>query len=138
MDINQKLFLPSLQMFLPKLMDKLGVCEGREEGSIGDGVLAIEAGSCFHQKNDGSRCGMFVVKMVEFLMIGHNVRDMDDHKIAAYRKKMTTELLAYFAMLELWTEFPLKAVVVQLWFSDYYASIIDKFGYISLFVVVLS
>ncbi|VFQ59848.1 unnamed protein product [Cuscuta campestris] len=96
-DSKRKLqqFMPSLQMFLPKLMDKLGVYEGREEGPIGDGVLAIEGGSCCPQQNDGSSCGMFVVKMAEFLMMGRDVRDMGDDEIAAYRKKMTTELLAY-------------------------------------------
>ncbi|VFQ95967.1 unnamed protein product [Cuscuta campestris] len=88
-------FMPSLQMFLPKLMDKLGVYEGREEGPIGDGVLAIEGGSCCPEQNDGSSCGKFVVKMAEFLMMGRDVRDMGDDEIAAYRKKMTTELLAY-------------------------------------------
>ncbi|VFQ90219.1 unnamed protein product [Cuscuta campestris] len=96
-DSKRKLqqFMPSLQMFLPRLMDKLGVYEGREEGLIGDGVLAIEGGPCCPQQNDGSSCGMFVVKMAEFLMMGRDVRDMDDDEIAAYRKKMTTELLAY-------------------------------------------
>ncbi|VFQ70636.1 unnamed protein product [Cuscuta campestris] len=96
-DSKKKLqqFMTSLQMFLPKLMDKLGVYEGWEEGPIGDGVLAIEGGSCCPQQNDGSSCGMFVVKMAEFLMMGRDVRDMDDAEVAAYRKKMTTELLAY-------------------------------------------
>ncbi|VFQ65620.1 unnamed protein product [Cuscuta campestris] len=96
-DSKRKLqqFMPSLQMFLPKMMDKLGVYEGQEEGLIGDGVLAIEGGSCCPQQNDGSSCGMFVVKMTEFLMMGRDVRDMGDDEIAAYRKKMTTELLAY-------------------------------------------
>ncbi|VFQ61845.1 unnamed protein product [Cuscuta campestris] len=82
----------------PKLMDKLGVYEGREEGPIGDSVLAIEGGSCCPQQNDGSSCGMFVVKIAEFLMMGHDVQDMNDTEIAAYRKKMTTELLAYSAL----------------------------------------
>ncbi|VFR01846.1 unnamed protein product [Cuscuta campestris] len=45
-----------------------------------------------------SSCGMFVVKMAEFLMMGCDVGDMDDHKIAAYTKKMTVELLAYSAV----------------------------------------
>ncbi|VFQ78646.1 unnamed protein product [Cuscuta campestris] len=45
-----------------------------------------------------SSCGMFVVKMAEFLMMGCDVGDMDDHEIAAYRKKMTVELFAYSAM----------------------------------------
>ncbi|VFQ78996.1 unnamed protein product [Cuscuta campestris] len=99
-DSNRKLqpFLPCLQMFLPKIMDKLGVYDGREEGPLGDEVLAVEAGSCCPQQADGSSCGMFVVKMAEFLMMGCDVGDMDDHKIAAYRKKMTVELLAYSAV----------------------------------------
>ncbi|VFQ76164.1 unnamed protein product [Cuscuta campestris] len=45
-----------------------------------------------------SSCGMFMVKMAEFLMMGCDVGDMDDHEIAAYRKKMTVELLAYSAV----------------------------------------
>ncbi|VFQ99217.1 unnamed protein product [Cuscuta campestris] len=91
-DSKRKLhpFLPCLQMFLPKIMDKLGVYDGREEGPVGDDVLAVEVGS--------SSCGMFVVKMAEFLMMGCDAGDMDDHEIAEYRKKMTVELLAYSAV----------------------------------------
>lgn len=91
-------FLPCLQMFLPKIMDKLGVYDGREEGPMGDDALAVEAGSCCPKQNDGSSCGMFVVKMAELLMMGCDVGDMDDHEIVAYRKKMTAELLAYSAV----------------------------------------
>ncbi|VFQ69363.1 unnamed protein product [Cuscuta campestris] len=91
-------FLPCLQMFLPKIMDRLGVYDGREEGPVGDDVLAVEAGACYPQQNDMSSCGMFVVKMAEFLMMGCDVGDMDDHEIAEYRKKMTVELLAYSAV----------------------------------------
>ncbi|VFQ73448.1 unnamed protein product [Cuscuta campestris] len=91
----QRTYDSSLQIFLPKLMDKLGVYEGREKGLICDGVLAIEGGSCCPQQNDRSSCGMFVVKMAEFLMMGRDVRDMGDDETAAYQKKMTTELLAY-------------------------------------------
>ncbi|VFR02989.1 unnamed protein product [Cuscuta campestris] len=99
-DSKRKLkpFLPCLQMFLPKIMDKLGVYDGREEGPVGDDVIAVEDGSCCPQQNDGSSCGMFVVKMAEFLMMGCDVGDMDDHEIAEYRKKMTVELLAYCAV----------------------------------------
>ncbi|VFQ86798.1 unnamed protein product [Cuscuta campestris] len=39
-----------------------------------------------------------LLKMAEFLMMGCDVGDMDEHEIVAYRKKMTVELLAYPAV----------------------------------------
>ncbi|VFQ98014.1 unnamed protein product [Cuscuta campestris] len=94
-DSKRKLhsFLPCLQMFLPKIMDKLGLYDGWEEGPVGDDVLAVEAGPCCPQQNDGSSCGMFVVKMAELLMMSNKKkkRKLQLHGSMLRKKKKEQE-----------------------------------------------
>ncbi|CAH9102287.1 unnamed protein product [Cuscuta epithymum] len=92
-------YLPSMQMYLPRLMDKLGVYNERTEGPIRDDFLQIHMVKECPQQNDSDSCGMFVLKMAEYLMMGKDVEYVRPEDINAYRSKMTTELLTYFGVI---------------------------------------
>ncbi|CAH9107280.1 unnamed protein product [Cuscuta europaea] len=83
---------------LSRLMDKLGVYNERSEGPMGDDFLQIHMVKECPQQNDSDSCGMFVMKMTEYLLMSKDVEYVRPEDINSYRIKMTTELLAHFGV----------------------------------------
>lgn len=95
---NIQTHLPCLQTFLPKIMDRLGVYGDKLDQELGKTALRVEGVPNCPQQVDGSSCGIFVVKVAEYLMMGKDVGGIDAVKINDYRRKMTVELMKYASL----------------------------------------
>ncbi|CAH9088411.1 unnamed protein product, partial [Cuscuta epithymum] len=90
-----RVFIPCLENFLPKVMERLGVYDKRPEAHIGKGKIRIEMVRNCPQQEDGGNCGMFIIKFAQFLMMGREVTEVSNQDMEMYRHKMMTELLMY-------------------------------------------
>ncbi|CAH9099549.1 unnamed protein product [Cuscuta epithymum] len=88
-------FLPCLETFLPRVMERLGVYDKRPNAQIGKGKIRVDIVRNCPQQDDGGNCGVFIIKFAEFLMMDKDVSEVSKQDIEMYRQKMTTELLMY-------------------------------------------
>ncbi|CAH9113333.1 unnamed protein product [Cuscuta epithymum] len=65
------------------------------EETMGDRKLEVEGVPECPQQNDGGNCGMYVLKIAEFLIMGMDINEIDGDDMTMYREKMTTELILY-------------------------------------------
>ncbi|CAH9088673.1 unnamed protein product [Cuscuta epithymum] len=88
-------FIPCIKVLLPKIMDYYNVHANSGEEPMGGKELQIEAvESCPQQTNAGD-CGMFVLKIAEFLIMDMELDGIDADEMPMFRQKMATELVMY-------------------------------------------
>ncbi|CAH9057545.1 unnamed protein product [Cuscuta europaea] len=88
-------FVESIQWLLPKVMDVHGVYDEIGYERMGNEVLELEPAEDCPQQEDGGNCGMYVLKIAEFLMMGLDIKEIKSKDIAMYRQKMAIELVLY-------------------------------------------
>ncbi|VFQ69775.1 unnamed protein product [Cuscuta campestris] len=84
-----------IKCLLPKLMDLCDVYINHPTGPMGDNKLHLKAVDFCPQQTDAGNCGMFVLKIVEYLMMDMDIKDIRTDDMAAYRMKMATELVRF-------------------------------------------
>lgn len=77
-------FLPSLQVFLPVLMDKLGVYKDITDSEESHAAFQVEPILNCPQKRDGPSSGIFVIKMAELLMMGREVIEIEPGQVNTF------------------------------------------------------
>ncbi|VFQ71677.1 unnamed protein product [Cuscuta campestris] len=84
-----------IKCLLPKLMDLCDVYINHPTGPMGDNKLDLKAADFCPKQIDAGSCGMFVLKIAEYLMMDMDIRDIRTDQMAAYRMKMATELVRF-------------------------------------------
>ncbi|CAH9136371.1 unnamed protein product [Cuscuta epithymum] len=65
------------------------------EEPMGERFLEVEPVEECPQQDDGGNCGMYMLKIAEFLMIGMDMDAIYPEAIPFFRQKMATELILY-------------------------------------------
>ncbi|VFQ70854.1 unnamed protein product [Cuscuta campestris] len=88
-------YVECITELLPVLLDLLSVYDEHSDGPMGKKKFSINVIDGCPQQNDGSNCGMFMLKFAEFLMMDREISDVHSRDMQAYREKMTTEFIVY-------------------------------------------